>query len=350
MKRRKLRAISAIRPVPSPELPPDPRTTGQSSAFAPEVPQVADFNVPISPQDSGLGPGCYRAPCPTNMQPQEPYGEALIDRPLGDAGAGLPQFRTTQFFWQVHSSALGAPPNPLLNPVVLASARSYDRRIRFWHVAFCGRDTIRDVGPVETTPLQFPDLVPGLRNGPIQSTAIKARLEIQDECGRRFEDIDVLGNRMLEIYAWAVKVYALIPTDGYEVSQVAPENNEALNGVVADSIFGAQISPIAVNGTQVPDKLTRIVNITGASTVLVATPPGACTVQIHSASAVVPPIGIQFDTGAPVGSTAASSLGAITIPAGETATGQLFIPNALFIRFSSVGAAGTFTVVYTIEN
>ncbi len=338
------------------ELPPKPRSLGQASPFAPGTPPVADFNAPISDADSGLGPGCYRAPCPPNMIQQEPLGEALIDRPIGDAGAGLPKFRTTHFFWQVHEPA--AAPNTILRPFVLASDRSYDRRLRLWYVSFCGRDVLRDAGmpPATLGPLGFNDLLPRLADGPLQSTAVKARVEVQDECGRRFVDIDVLGSRSWQFYAWAVTVYALLPTDAYEVTPTGggltpnDQNNPQFGGVVADSVFGALVSPTVVNATQIPDKVTRFVSVPAAGPdVLVPTPPGACSVQIHSLTSPVPVGVINFDTGVPPGSAVVSNLGIITFPAGQTSTAELMIPNALAIRFSAFGAGGDFTLVYTIE-
>ncbi len=349
MKRRKLRALSAIRPVRSTELPPVPRSQGQSSAFPPGTPVVADFNVPISNSDSGLGGGAYRNQNPTNISPQEPSQGALIDRPLGDAGAGLPALRTSQFFWQVHPAG-AVLPNPILDPIVLVQARSYDRRIRLWHVGISGRDVVSDAGG-GATPASFTSITAGLQDGALAATAMKARIEIQDQSGRRFQDIDVLGNRMFEVYGWAVKVYAMISATGYEVSQVTPQNNAVIGGIVSNSIFGASISPIVVNGTQVPDRVTRFVNVLNNTAQLVPTPPGASTVQIHSTT-LVPPGGLllQFDTGAPLGTAALSSLGAITFAAGAASTTVLEIPNALAISLGGGGQpAGSFTFVYTIQ-
>lgn len=312
-----------------------------------ENPDAAPAILKNVPQDcetrqNGLG----FAQRPTNINDIAP----------GDAGAGRSQFRRAQFFTRIAGTADGPNASAFVydNPRGLATARSLDTRPRFWHVSFFNQGVVRTAaGPLAPlTEQQIND-----QTARVPSLAMtRGRIQVHDESGSRFFDVDILGSRSLQVYAFGVTVFILTPRlevdgafvdQGYEVDSQNPDSNPALDaGLVEDSLCAARIIPSFQNATQIQDNITRTVSVPVGGEGVIEVPPGARTVQLRTAftPAASIPAGyiITFavrDTFLP--SPNVISLGEISLIPGTAQTDILKIPNAKYILFSDPGGGAS---------
>lgn len=307
----------------------------------------------------------------------------IIDLPPGDAGAGQSMFRRTQIFARLDNPANNiVAGNPFDRAIGISTQRSSDTRPRFWHVSFFGIAVQRVANAVLLDPLSESEILSGQLDpvtGPLTTpdfvpaiSQLKGRVLIQDESGGRYFDVDVLGNRSFDVYAWAVTTFILVPgnfgTDqgGYEVLRVPtppgagvnPAPLQQLSGLVEDSIVGARVVPIAINSTQNTDQRT-ITILTGniaAGATRVPIPPGAKTVQVISHEVLGPAQNyrIFFDAGDDGTFVGRSDLGIIDLNPGTRSSDPVLIPNAAQIVFEPFAPdpppINGWSLIFTVES
>jgi len=206
----------------------------------------------------------------------ETQPDRIIDLPPGDAGAGQSMYRRTHIFSRLNpttapdSAVVG---NPFDQAIGMCTYRSSDCRPRFWHVSFfnigvqrvANNVPLRPLGQSEILSRQFDavegNTIPTGRFVPAISQ-LKGRVLVFDESGQRFYDVDVLGNRSLDVYAWGITAFILGPKNqvegfplepAYEVNTSnggVPTPEPAYEGLVEDAIMGVRIIPIVINSTQ----------------------------------------------------------------------------------------------------
>jgi len=284
----------------------------------------------------------------------------------GDAAAGRSQFRRAQFFTQVAGVNGEGPFASAIvydNPRGIATARSMDTRPRFWHVSFFNQAVLREAGQA-VLPLTEQQIAQSTGREPTLAMT-RGRIQVHDESGSRFFDLDILGTRSLQIYAFGVTVFILTPRYvdgngdvidiGYEVDQQNESSFRPLGpGTVEDSLCSARIIPSFQNATQIEDNITRTVTIAENSTGFIEIPPGARNVQIRTAFTPAADIAAGYIITFAVRSTflptpAQVSLGQISLVPGTNATEVVKVPNARFILFSSPPDSGAVTWVATFD-
>lgn len=267
----------------------------------------------------------------------------LIDVKIGDAAAGQSVGRRIHLFGSVAAQGSNAL-EPFTQQIAIQTARSTDTRPRMFHVSFFGNELQRfaplaaPVGPVPESQIQN-------ITGP-NTTQVQGRILIQDESGGRILDVDTMGTASIDVYAFAVTVFALVPDSFYSVNttsaQVIQPDNPSRSGLVIDSMFGARIIPISLNGTSLTKQATRRVTVAGGgSSEIVAVPPGSRLVEVLTTSVAdaaastvnfVPTVNPTVFLGAPI------ILGSASFIAGETTTRKQMIPNAVGIQIANAGA------------
>lgn len=335
--------------------------------------------------DMPTGDGFDRTAQQSRLAKNQAFGfqvqpNRIIDLPPGDAGAGQSAFRRTQIFARIDNPATNTVAgNPFDRAIGIATQRSSDTRPRFWHVSFFGIAVQRVANPPAslqplsesqilseqldpvTGPFTTPDFVPAV-------SQLQGRVLIHDESGGRYFDVDVLGNRSFDVYAWAVTVFILVPgnvgTDqgGYEVNRGSGGNlpQQALSGLVEDSIVGARVVPIAINSTQNEDQRTITIVTGNAADTRVPIPPGAKTVQIfsHEVLGDAQNYRIFFDAGNDGTFVGRSDLGVIELNAATRSSDPVLIPNAVQIIFEPFPGpippapppANGWSLVFTVES
>ena len=315
----------------------------------------------------------------------------IIDLPPGDAGAGKSMFRRTQIFARLDNPANNiVAGNPFDRAIGISTQRSSDGRPRFWHVSFFGIAVQRvanapaTLEPLSESEILSAQLEPVSNQAPFASDAryvpaisqLTGRVLIQDESGGRYFDVDVLGNRSFDVYAWAVTTFILVPgnagTDqgGYEVLRVPtppgatvnPAPLQPLSGLVEDSIVSARVVPIAINSTQNTDQRTIVIvagNVANGPT-RVPIPPGAKTVQVISHEALLPLPAVNqgyrifFDAGDDGTFAGRSDLGLIDLNPGTRSSDVVLIPNAAQIIFAPVdpglGPVNGWSLIFAVES
>lgn len=286
--------------------------------------------------------------------------DRLIDLPPGDAGAGKSMYRRTHIFARLNASTSpGAPVagNPFDKAIGMATYRSSDCRPRFWHISFFGIGVQRVANNVPLDPLTnneiLSDQLDPVTNNILPTgrfvpaiSQMKGRIQAFDESGSRFYDVDVLGNRSLDIYAWGVTAFILAPGNFYEgvPEQAAYEVNTQnggiavpqtqLEGLVEDSLIGVRIVPIVINSTQNTENRTiTVVTPSGAGVVAptrVPIPPGTLRVQVlcHDGPIVAAAYTLQFDAGDDGTFLGRSDLGLLEFNPGQARTDLMLVPNA----------------------
>jgi len=288
------------------------------------------------------------------------------DLSIGDAGAGESRFRRAQFFQQLARTPVIEPaPIPGWNfsdinydeSRAMFTTRSADTRPRFFLVSFFNYGVVREVdGP--TFPLPERTIMTAAGQAP--STAmVKGRVQIHDESGSRFFDVNVIGTRSFTLYAFGVTVFALLPSviiDGERIvigSEINAQNPSTtpigVSGLVEDSIFSARIIPAFQNATQIVDNITLSVNVPSGGEAFVEIPPGASQLNILQVNGPLPVnYTIQFsanNTLAPSPIQAGAGLINISDP-------FIRVPNAKFVVFGNTGpvfGSGSFTLQFTVE-
>jgi len=293
----------------------------------------------------------------------------IIDLPPGDAGAGKSMFRRTQVFARLDAPNNVVAGNPFNRAIGISTHRSSDQRPRFWHVSFFGIGVQRvanaPVGPLSESDILSNQLEPIVGAFPTPRfvpavSQLKGRVLIHDESGGRYFDVDVLGHRSFDVYAWAVTTFILVPEGGYEVNTtpgINPQAQAQFEGLVEDSIVAARVVPIAINSTQNEDQRTITTVVGNAASTRVPIPPGAKTVQVisHEALAGVPNQGfrIYFDAGDDGTFVGRSDLGEIDLNPGTRSSDPVFIPNAAQIIFEPVAppaVSNGWSLVFTVES
>ena len=302
--------------------------------------------------------------------------DRLIDLPPGDAGAGKSVYRRGHFFARLDDPANNTVAgNPFDKAIGMATYVSTDCRPRFWHVSFFGIGIQRTVNrefvqpltdnqilsdqllPTITGATASPDFIPAI-------TQLQGRVMVFDESGQRFYDVDILGNRSFDVYAWGV-TFVLGPANAATVPdqsfyQVNPGTGgnlpqTALAGLVEDSIIGVRIVPIVSNSTQNPENRTITVLTNNVDDTRVPIPPGTRKVQIisHESALVAAAYSIRFDAGNDGTFIGNANMGFIDINAGESKSDIILVPNAAQIVFSPgalAPAVAGWSLIFTVES
>lgn len=308
--------------------------------------------------------------------------DRLIDLPPGDAGAGKSVYRRTQVFARLNGSTSPADPvagNPFDKTIGMATYRSSDCRPRFWHISFFGIAVQRVANAVPVSPLsrqtilseQLKPITVGATEGQDFVPAItqmKGRIMAFDESGQRFYDVDILGNRSIDIYAWGVTAFILAPGNFYEgqpnqaayevdtTPGITPNAQTQLAGLVEDAIIGIRIVPIVINSTQnVENRTIAVVTPGNTDTTRIPIPPGATKVQVisHETAAIAATYTIRFDAGTDGTFAGRSDMGIIDINAGQSRSDVVLIPNSVQILITpppgNVSTAG-WSLIFTVES
>jgi len=270
----------------------------------------------------------------------------------GDAGPGSSVFRRVSLFQLLAAPGERVSSTPFIKPIQIATMRSTDQRPRYFQVSLFSVGRIFEAGvPITPAPNeQITRFAPGIpqsvipvvgnvaRGVPLVSTT-KFRIMVADESGQRFFDVDVVGTRSVNVYAFGVTVFALIKEAGYEIDRQT-DNNPALDGMVDQSIIGARIIAIRSNQTQNPNNRTVTISHPGGvpNVVLVPIPPGAKTVQVRciDGATIFGGYTVSFldaDPLSPGTSGAAGGQGIIDPDPGKATSSIYRIPNSNLISF-----------------
>lgn len=304
---------------------------------------------PVLARQRGLG----FAPRPHNINDVAP----------GDAAAGRSEFRRGQFFTQLTSVIPGGGSYDVVDliwdkPIGMATGRSSDTRPRFWHVSFFNYGTVRQVAAGTVSPLTEAEIQVAAGRGP-SVAMVRGRVQIFDESGGRFFDVDILGTRSFSFYAFGVTAAILLPNapDGSDISveiNAQATTQPALGpGLIEDSFAAARILPIFQNATQIIDTITSTVTVPLGGAGSIQIPPGTTRVQLRTSfdrTAIPADYIIAFSAGPTF--TAGNSIGQIFVIPGTTETDTIEVPNANFITFvDSVGAPSlkTWIATFTVE-
>ena len=276
----------------------------------------------------------------------------------GDAASGISRFRRGQFFTQLTvGDIVGAAEMVWDRPIGMATDRSSDTRPRFFHVSFFNYGTVRSVA-AGAVPLTEAEIQSAIRQQPSVGMT-RGRVQIHDESGGRFFDVDILGTRSFSFYAFAVTASILLPSGpggiplGFEVDAQARTPQTLGPGLVEDSFASARVLPLFQNATQIVDTVTRTVSVPIGGSGTIEIPPGTTRVQLRTSFSRVP-IPADYVLAFSVGPvlTPVSSLGQIFVIAGTTETDTIEVPNAKFITIvDSVLAptARTWIATFTVE-
>ena len=332
-------------------ITPEPIETSQPEMYNPQ---------PTLPNPEHEPPFDRKLPRPWQDR-QRGFGMSL--RPFninevapGDAAAGLSQYRRGQFFVQLSGAGFDVAELNWNIPIGISTARSSDTRPRFFHVSFFNNGVITDeAAPVQ--PATESDIMSASGQAP-DIALVRGRVQIQDESGGRFFDVDILGTRSFSIYAFAVTTFILLPTApdgtqlGFEVDRQAPDQPSLGPGLIENSFASGRVIPAFQNATQITDNVTRTVTVPASGTNFLPIPPGTTRVQLRTSfdSTLLPAAYTIAFSAFPV-LTAASALGRIfTIP-GTTETDTIEVPNAKFIVFVDVpgGTERTWIATFTVE-
>ncbi len=304
--------------------------------------------------------------------------DRLIDLPPGDAGAGKSVYRRTHVFSRLNSSAVDfAGPvagNPFDKAIGMATYVSSDCRPRFWHISFLGIGVQRVANanalePLTNNEILSQQLLPVTNNAVPTGrfvpaiTQLKGRIMVFDESGQRFYDVDIMGNRSIDVYAWGVTAFILAPGNFYEnvPQQSAYEVNvqnggqavpqTEFEGLVDDSIIGVRIVPIVINSTQNTENRTIAISTPDEDILTrVPIPPGTLKVQIicQEGALIAADYLIQFDAGTDGTFAGRSDLGIIDINPGQSRSDVVLVPSSSQILFDFVGAGVVTEVGWSI--
>lgn len=303
--------------------------------------------------------------------------ERLIDLPPGDAGAGQSVYRRSHFFARLDNPANNiVAGNPMDKAIGMANYVSSDCRPRFWHISFFGIAVQRVANLVPVQPLsddqilseQLQPITTGAVTGPDfipAITQLQGRVMVFDESGQRFYDVDIMGNRSLDVYAWGVTAFVLGPGNFeavpeqavYEVNRGTGGNlpQTAFAGLVEDAIIGVRIVPIVINSTQNAENRTITVLTNNTDETRVPIPPGTRKVQVisHESAVAAATYDIRFDSGDDGTFIGSANQGIININAGESKSDIILVPDSVQIVFTpGVGAPATagWSLIFTVES
>lgn len=296
------------------------------------------------------------------------YPASFRDLKKGDTGAGSSVFRRTEIYQLLSGSggAVRVAETPYNRAIGLATMGSTDCRPRYYHVSLFGTGLVLPrVAPTPPDPISFvetftagipPSFAPIAASlmVPLVSTT-KFRVLIQDESGGRYFDVDVIGTRSFNMYAFSVTVFVLVKDIGFEIDrQVDPVPLGP--GMTEQAIVGSRIIPLRRNDTKNTDTRTIGVDHPGAGTSFnVPIPPGSRKVQIYSVDGVGPlaVYGFSFRTGSVVSvDLSNTSVGTISFNPGQSKTSIIDIPNANVIQITSApgAAAALFNFAFEVTS
>jgi len=283
----------------------------------------------------------------------------------GDSGAGSSIYRRASMFQQLAPVGGRTASTEYTKAIQIATMRSSDQRPRYWQASLLGVGrVIESAVPIQPlsddeilrfSPGIFQDVVIPLptnaaRGVPLISTT-KFRIMVHDESGQRFFDVDCLGARNVNVYAWGVTVFALIKEEGYEIDR--EQEQESLSGMLDQSIMGARVIPIRTNFTQNPQNRTVTIDQPLQETAFVLPiPPGSKRVQVYcnDGRARFNEYAVQFINVDPVNPGASGAVGfaGVIEPDPGVAYSTIYrIPNSNAISFSRLGInPALWTVVF----
>ena len=272
----------------------------------------------------------------------------INDLEVGNAGAGVSSFRRAQFYSRIADSgaAFNADRFVYNIPIAIATARSADTRPRFFHVSFLGVSALSgDQGLPAGPPLSESQILSTAGIAP-SNTVLKGRVQVYDESGSRFFDVNIHGTSSFSVYAWGISTFILLPSldgeaQGAEVDVQNLSNLTLRPGLIENTLATGRIIPIFQNATQITDQVTRTVSIpSGAAggTGAIPIPPGARAVRIRANIGVAPgalsPVyRINFSVApSPIRTFA---MGRIFLLPGRLESALMAVPNATFIAFDA---------------
>jgi len=384
--------INVISQTPSqPIIPGHPLTKGQYLDLE-RAQRVAQFQPGCDLPNPDHAPPFDRTQPLGRVQKREALGfrpatDDLIELKHGDAWNSKTNRRRTQYFSQlVFPQAII---NPEINPIGLvandqsgqgiAEMHSQDpERLKLFQVSLFSIGVRRVSVDTLLTPLTEQEIINnqlvGIQGGPnvpgqlFSSVSMnRFRILVQDVSGGRYFDVDVMGTRSINVWAYGVTVFSMIPDGGYEVRTSAggqdPGPQQGFGGLVEDSIVGARIFQMALeDGDQFKDQVTAQVRVDADSdpptplsptgSVLVPVPPGAREVQGYCAAPGLNAQRLaytsQFDAGLALPQT---SLGQIVLdPVTGRTPSPILVPNCNNIAFIPQDGAllSSFTLVWTV--
>lgn len=288
----------------------------------------------------------------------------INDLPVGDAGPGVSYFRRAQFYLSTGlDTTEGQRASDLQYdiPVPIATARSMDTRPRFWHVSFFGI-SVDSFENNPAPPLSEYDIATRGNRFPT-ATVLKGRIQVHDESGSRFFDMNIHGTASMSMYAFGVTTYILLPSAvidgnrvalGYEVNVQNQSSLIDLRGVVENTLATGRVVGLTQNDTKYTDHITRATTVPSGGTSRIRIPPGARCVTLQTTTRHP----AAFTTGATYGIYFATEqgdrgtlnqIGRIELQPGQLNTGRILVPNATWILFDDDEDAGAVDWVAVFE-
>lgn len=231
----------------------------------------------------------------------QPSPKHFYELEHGDAGAAQSVYRRIELFQQLSPAGDRVAAFPRAKAFAIATQRSKDNRPRYWQANLyaIARTFFSDVPipPIsQDEVLRFnAGIPPGTPSAGTVAFGIPAignvqfRVMVFDESGQRFFDVDVLGTRGVNAYAWGMTVFALATEDSYVIDRQnqTPGVNPPLSGLLEQSVIGARIIPIQSNNTRsVENRSVSVITPGGLSTTVIPVPPGAKRAQLYSVDGV----------------------------------------------------------------
>ena len=276
--------------------------------------------------------------------------ENFNDLSVGEAGAGVSQFRRAQFFSRIAGALDFADLFDYNEPIAIATAKAADVRPRFWHISFFAVSALSGglaAGP--SGPLTQGEILSTAGKEPT-NTVLKGRIQVYDESGSRFYDVNIHGTSSFSFYGWGVTTFILLPTlNGVSQASEVDVQNPALTpdtpGLHENTLATGRIIPTFQNVTQITDQVTRTTTapsgVVGGFGVL-PIPPGARAVRIRANVGVAPGAlspGYEINFAVAPGAGRPLSLGHISLLPGRLESSLVAVPNATFIAFRAVAPA-----------
>jgi hypothetical protein len=263
------------------------------------------------------------------------------DLDVGEAGAGVSNFRRAQLFSRVLGAGNETSDRFDYNiPIAIATARSADTRPRFFHISFFA---VSRVSAAAAGPLTQAEIMSPAGQQPT-NTVLKGRVQVYDESGSRFFDVNIHGTSSFSFYGWGVTTFILLPSlngvaQGFEVDTLNPSSQLSFPDGSAENTFATgRIIPTFQNVSQITDQVTRTVSVPAGAggTGIMQVPPGARAVRIRAnvgVAAVSAAYEINFSTLPVTGRP--SALGRIELLPGRLESQLVAVPNAPFIAFDA---------------
>lgn len=270
----------------------------------------------------------------------------INDLAIGDAGSGVSRFRRAQF-WSLWTQQSPGGINDLIfdNPIAIATSRSADTRPRFFHVSFYTVGIQTFVTSPEEGGVFTSDQIYSANNSNPSSSILKGRVQIHDESGSRFFDVNIHGSASFSVYAFGITTFILLPTvripldngdiikfpAGAEITDLNRNDFFApLEAFTDNTLATGRIISLFQNDTKLFDPITNNAVVPTGSAGFIPVPPGSQVVQLRNIGGVDPTLLNIFFAGAPVNIDTGNSLG--RIPFVDSFNSNLIqVPNAPWI-------------------